>query len=264
MKIKDLEKKSNIIRKLVCEMCLHAESGHPNSSLSCVDLLTVIFFSEYNKNLDSFILSKGHAAPALYSVFIANGFLKKEFVNELRNFDSPLQGHPDRLRLPEVGASTGALGQGLSMSIGRAIGKTKKNQSGYSYCIIGDGESQEGQIWEAALFAGNRNIKNLIVFCEYNKGQSDGPLSEIMPLGDLKAKWLSFGWNVLEINGHSIKEIYEAINISKTKNDEKPTMIISHTQKGYISENLTILDQDHGGKMTPETFKIVLNELNLS
>ena len=140
----------------------------------------------------------------------------------------------------------------------------KKNQSGYSYCIIGDGESQEGQIWEAALFAGNRNIKNLIVFCDYNKGQSDGPLSEIMPLGDLKAKWLSFGWNVLEINGHSIKEIYEAINISKTKNDEKPTMIISHTQKGYISENLTILDQDHGGKMTPETFKIVLNELNLS
>ena len=102
------------------------------------------------------------------------------------------------------------------------------------------------------------------MFCDYNKGQSDGPLSEIMPLGDLKAKWLSFGWNVLEINGHSIKEIYEAINISKTKNDEKPTMIISHTQKGYISENLTILDQDHGGKMTPETFKIVLNELNLS
>lgn len=264
MKIKDLENKSDYIRKLICEMCLYAESGHPNSSLSCADLLTVIFFSEYDKKLDSFILSKGHAAPALYSVFIANGLLNKELVYELRNFDSPLQGHPDRLRLPQVGASTGALGQGLSMAIGRAIGKIKKNYSGYSYCIIGDGETQEGQIWEAALFAGNRNVHNLIAFCDYNKGQSDGPLSEIMPLGDLKAKWETFGWNVLEINGHSIKEINDAVIFSKTKEDKKPSMIISHTQKGYISKSLTILDQDHGGKMTSETFKIVLNELDLS
>jgi transketolase len=149
------------------------------------------------------------------------------------------------------------------MAIGRAIGKKNNNDNSYSYCIIGDGESQEGQIWEAALFAGNREIDNLIAFCDYNKGQSDGPLSEIMPLGNLKEKWESFGWFVLEINGHSIKEIFDAISLSMKKKDKKPSMIIANTHKGYINKNLTILNQDHGGKMTQETLNNVLKVLNL-
>ena len=258
-----LLKKADSIRKLICEMCLIADSGHPNSSLSCVDILTVLYFSAMESKTDSFILSKGHAAPALYSALMAKDLLDRKFLKELRNFNSPLQGHPDRLRLPDVGASTGALGQGLSMTMGQAIGKKKKQELGFSYCIIGDGESQEGQSWEAALFAGNREIDNLIAFCDYNKGQSDGLLEDIMSLGDLKAKWEAFNWNVIETNGHSIPEIQKAILKCKNKNDKKPSMIIAHTIKGYISKNLSILDQDHGGKMTGDTLKKVISELNL-
>ena len=263
MNTDQLLEKANQIRELICKMCLLADSGHPNSSLSCVDILTVLYFSEMDIKTDSFILSKGHAAPALYSTLIAKDILDKKFLNELRNLDSPLQGHPDRLRLPEVGASTVALGQGLSMTIGQAIGKKKNGELGFSYCIIGDGESQEGQIWEAALFAGNRNVDNLIAFCDYNKGQSDGPLSEIMPLGDLKAKWEAFDWHVVEVNGHSIPEIKEAVSKCKKKSDTKPSIIIAHTEKGYISKNLSILDQDHGGKMTHKVLEKVSSELRL-
>ena len=191
-------------------MCLLADSGHPSSSLSCSDIISSLYFSIMQDD-DKFILSKGHAAPALYSALIINNYISLDFINKLREIDSPLQGHPDISRLPEVNITSGALGQGLSFSIGLSLSKKIKKEKGDIYCVIGDGESQEGQIWEAAMYAGNNQLDNLIVFLDNNGGQSDGKVNEIMPLNPIKEKWESFGWEVTQINGHNHHEIEKSI-----------------------------------------------------
>ena len=171
---------NKILKYYICKMCLLAKSGHPYSSLSCSDIISTLYFSIMEED-DKFILSKGHAAPALYSALIINNSISSDFINKLREIDSPLQGHPDVSRLPQVNITSGALGQGLSFSIGISLSKKIKKEKGHIYCVIGDGESQEGQIWEAAMFAGNNQLNNLIVFLDKNGGQSDGKVNEIMP-----------------------------------------------------------------------------------
>ena len=260
MKNKDYIKNNKILKYYICKMCLLAKSGHPSSSLSCSDIISTLYFSIMEED-DKFILSKGHAAPALYSALIINNSISSDFINKLREIDSPLQGHPDVSRLPEVNITSGALGQGLSFSIGISLSKKIKKEKGHIYCVIGDGESQEGQIWEAAMFAGNNQLNNLIVFLDKNGGQSDGKVNEIMPLNPLKEKWESFGWEVTEINGHNHDEIEKSIIAHKKRLNLKPLIIISNTKKGYITENLTILDGMHGGSMTEEILDQVKEEL---
>ena len=205
-------------------MIFHAESGHAGSSLSCVDLITVLKFchmqwqSEIDrKNTDVFILSKGHSIPAWYAALMVAGELDTACLKKLRQIDSPLQGHPDRMHNQGIDVSTGALGQGLSVGIGRALAKQRKKQDSWVYVILGDGECQEGQIWEAFLYAGFSKVNNLIVMIDYNKSQNDGALTECIDLAPLYKKLETFHWNVMEINGHSIQEIDNAIISAKAE-----------------------------------------------
>jgi transketolase len=251
----DLAAQADRLRELICEMCLLADSGHPSSSLSCVDLISVLFFKEMKRGRgalqdDVFILSKGHAAPALSAALMEAGDVPREWVSRLRAIDSPLQGHPDVMRLPYVAASTGALGQGLSMAVGRAQAMLLKGDLRRSYCVIGDGESQEGQIWEAALYAGNQRLPNLVGITDRNGGQSDGKVDEVSSLGDLANKWRSFGWFTLEVDGHDLGKIAEALERARNEAGDRPTMLIANTLKGYISPELSILGGDHAGKIT--------------
>ena len=257
---KDFSEDVNLLKYYICKMCLLAQSGHPSSSLSCSDIIGTLYFSIMDDH-DKFILSKGHAAPALYSALMIKKIIPKEYIDKLREIDSPLQGHPDISRLPEVNITSGALGQGLSFSIGLALSKKIKNEEGYIYCVIGDGEVQEGQVWEATMFAGNRDLNNLVVFLDNNGGQSDGKVNEIMPLVPITDKWESFGWQVSTINGHDHNEIINVISSYKNGKNNKPLLIVSETKKGHISENLTILDGMHGGSMTDEILIEVKEEL---
>lgn len=262
---------ANRIRIKVCEMCMIAKSGHINSSLSAVDIISSLYFQDVNLlnnkssicASDTFILSKGHAAPALYGALAIKGFIGMDSICRFREIDSELQGHPDVLRLPLVGASTGALGQGLSMAIGHALGMQLKKNNSYSYCLIGDGECQEGQIWEAALFASAKGLDNLIVFIDKNKRQSDGLVESHMPLGNLRSKWEAFGWETQEIDGHSISGILIALDRARRQRDRRPKIILAETKKGYISPSLTILNEEHGGLMDATLLSMVKTELGM-
>jgi len=258
----EIERKADLMRQYICKMCLLSNSGHPASSLSAVDVIAALYFKSMQSD-DCFILSKGHAAPALYSAFILKNIFPLSTLQKFREFDSPFQGHPDVQKLPQVNATTGALGQGLSIAIGRALAMRLKGQTRRSYCLIGDGESQEGQIWEAALFAANRRIDNLIVFTDYNRRQADGPLEEVMPLGDLQKKWESFGWFVQKVNGHSITEITHAVSRAKEILGQ-PTMILASTEKGYVSADLTVLGGEHAAAMTSDVYTKVIEKLGLA
>jgi len=262
MKAEGQDDLTKILKYYICKMCFEASSGHPSSSLSCADIISTLHFEIMTKE-DKFILSKGHAAPALYAALIINGVLSKKHISELRKIDSPMQGHPDVNRLPEVNLTSGALGQGLSFSIGLALSKKIKGENGYIYCLLGDGEIQEGQVWEASMFAGNRGIDNLIVFLDNNGGQSDGRVEEIMNLEPIAEKWKSFGWSVETINGHNQKEIKSSVTNHRKSDLKSPLMIISKTSKGYINENLNILDGQHGGSVSKEDLQNVINELSI-
>lgn len=263
---------ANKIRIKVCEMCMIAKSGHVTSSLSAVDIISSIYFRDINllnNNMasncasDTFILSKGHAAPALYGTLAIRGSIRMDSLNGFREIDSELQGHPDVLRLPLAGATTGALGQGLSMAIGHALGMKLKKNNSYSYCLIGDGECQEGQIWEAALFASAKGLDNLVVFIDNNNRQSDGLIKYNMPLGNLRSKWEAFGWDTQEIDGHSIPEILIALNRARQQKNKQPMIILAETKKGYISPSLTILSEEHGGLMDETLLTVVKTELGI-
>jgi len=259
--IKKLEEHATNIRKLTIESIYRVGSGHAGPSLSMTDLVTTLLFNEMNweeykgedwrdTNIprDRFILSKGHAVPSWYSALAEGGFIPKEDLYTLRDIDSPHQGHPDRTRFPYIDASTGALGQGLSVAIGRAIAGKLKKDPYRVYCIIGDGESQEGQVWEAAIFAGNKSIDNLLCILDYNRSQGDGSVDEIMPLDPLAEKWKAFGWNVLEIDGHNITEITKAYGKAR-ETKGTPTIIIANTKKGYLRDGEIFMGGAHAGKI---------------
>ena len=259
----ELNQKINLLKFFICKMCFIAKSGHPSSSLSCADIIGILYFDIMNHEIDKFMLSKGHAAPSLYAALMVKGDISEDLIGELRKIDSPLQGHTDVNRLPQVNLTTGALGQGLSFSIGAALSKKIKKENGYIYSLIGDGEVQEGQVWEAAMFAGNYKLDNLITFLDNNGGQSDGSIDEIFPIDPIEDKFKAFGWSVEVVNGHDVNEIKQKIENFKNSKIRKPLMIISKTKKGYINKNLSILNGSHSGLIDDHVFDLVKNELRV-
>jgi transketolase len=225
-------------------MLAHAGSGHPGGSLSVIDILTTIYFGRLRHDpkrpdwpeRDRVVLSKGHAVPALYSVLAKAGYFPEGQLITLRKLGSPLQGHPDRTALPGIEAATGSLGQGLSISLGLALGLKLSGSPARVYCVLGDGEIQEGQVWEAAMSAPKLGhpghpLDNLVVILDYNKIQLDNFVAKILDLEPVLAKWQSFGWPVLEIDGHDVAQIAKALDQAEATRGV-PTFVVAHTVKG--------------------------------
>lgn len=269
MKIKDIEAKAKLIRHQIITMVCEAASGHPGGSLSATDIISTLYFYKMNykpeqpewPERDRFVLSKGHAAPALYSVLAEAGYFPKSFLKNLRQVGSSLQGHPDMLSLPGIEMSTGSLGQGLSAAVGIALAARVDKLKYRVYCIIGDGESQEGQIWEAAMSAGHYKVDNLCVIMDHNKLQIDGQIKDIKSILPIKDKWKAFGFNVIDkVDGHSIKALINAFDkAEKTKG--KPTIIIADTVKGKGVSFMEHNNKFHGSAPAGEQIACALKEL---
>ena len=239
MEIDELKKLVQSIRINIIEMLAAAGSGHPGGSLSMVDILTVLYFEKMNvrpdmpkwKDRDRFVLSKGHAAPGLYSVLAERGYFPKEELVNLRKIDAILQGHPDMKRIPGIDMSTGSLGQGLSVANGMALAAKLDKKPYRVYAIAGDGELQEGQIWEAAMSSAHYHLDNLTLIVDNNGLQIDGANAEVMNVDPIGDKFKAFGWHVLEIDGHDFVQIRAAIDLAQNLTC-KPTAIIAKTVKG--------------------------------
>lgn len=257
----------------ILKMTTKAGSGHPSSSLSMVDILTALYFGgvmRYDPHdpdwpeRDRFILSKGHGAPGLYAALAEAGFFDRELLPTLREFGSPLDGHPDMRALPGVEASTGSLGQGLSIGLGHALAARLDERASRVYVMIGDGESDEGQIWEAAMSSAKFQVHNLTAILDYNEFQQTGPIDVVMPsLEPVVDKWEAFGWHVEEINGHDIGQILEAFNAVE-RVESQPQIIVAHTLKG---RGLSPFEQDevnrmHGKPLDEEQLETALAELD--
>lgn len=263
--MKDLKKIANSIRDDVIDMIYNAKSGHPGGSLSCVDILTVIYHNQFNLNLDEngkridkFVLSKGHAAPAYYATLASVNLLDRDILNTLRRTDSILEGHPS-IKIPGVDVSSGSLGQGLSIANGMGIVKKLDNSNGYIYVLLGDGELQEGQNWEAFMTNHKYNLNNVIIIIDNNNLQIDGSIQEVKKLDNLEDKIKSFGLNVLECNGHDFDEINECIN--KAKESNISSCIIANTIKG---KGISFMENDynwHGKSLNDEEYKLAKEEL---
>lgn len=245
-----------------------AQSGHPGGSLSAIDLITALFFHEMRmdpknsqwEDRDRFVLSKGHGVPALYAVLAKRGAIAHSDLATLRRINSRLQGHPDRVLLPFVEASTGSLGQGLSIAQGIALALKLQKKSSRVFCLMGDGETQEGQVWETAMSAPKFKLNNLVAILDNNNGQIDGHVTEVMDLEPIADKWRSFNWAVQEINGHSFPEILSALEKSKAEK-EKPTLILARTVKG---KGVSFMENQigwHGVAPNADELKKALQEL---
>ncbi|MBO7218323.1 MAG: transketolase [Clostridia bacterium] len=238
-RIKELKVTALGIRKSIVDSVHSAKAGHPGGSLSAADLLTYLYFEKMNidpKNpakadRDRFVLSKGHAAPVLYATLAHRGYFEVEELLTLRKTTSRLQGHPDMKGIPGVDMSSGSLGQGISTACGMALSAKHFGDSFRVYTLLGDGECEEGQVWEAAMFAGNKKLSNLTAFVDYNGLQIDGSIEEVNSPAPFDAKFAACGWNVITINGHDFEEIEAAIAAAE-KETEKPTAIIMNTVKG--------------------------------
>jgi len=266
-KTKELETKAKQIRRLIVQMLAKAGSGHPGGSLSATDLVTALYFSvmRHNPNHpsspedDRFHLSKGHCCPLLYAVLAESGYFPKEELWSLRRLGSILQGHPDR-RTPGINVASGSLGQGLSVTVGMSLAGKLDRRDYRVYCLMGDGELQEGNIWEAAMAASHYRCDNLCGIVDYNGFQIDGKVSDIMNLEPLIAKWQAFGWHTIEINGHDMKQILSAYDEAKTVKG-KPSVIIAHTIKGKGVSFMENVVDFHGRAPTKEETDIALKEL---
>ncbi len=266
--IRELKLKANKIRRDIVEMITKAKSGHPGGSLSAVEIVTALYSKVMRhdpknpqwENRDRFILSKGHAAPLLYSVLAESGYFEVEELSTLRKFGSRLQGHPDMKRLPGVEISTGSLGHGLSVGNGMAIAGKLDKKDYRVYVLMGDGECQEGQIWEAAMSASHYKLDNLTGIVDYNKLQIDGPLEKVMSIHPFPDKWRAFGWYVIEIDGHNFEEILKALEEAQ-KIKGKPTAIVAHTIKGKGVSFMENVVDFHGKAPTEEQMFQALKEL---
>ncbi len=227
------------IRVDIIRMLVEAGSGHPGGSLSCTDMLVALFFHKMRHrpvdpnwiDRDRFVLSKGHCVPALYATLARAGYFSREELLSLRKLNGRLQGHPDRNRLPGIEASTGSLGQGLSIAQGMALAGKISRKPYRVYCVISDGECQSGQVWEAAMAAPKFKLDNLCALLDYNKVQLSGEIKDIMNVEPLLDKWRAFNWNAIEIDGHDFQAIIRALDDAE-KVSEKPTLILCHTTKG--------------------------------
>ena len=268
-KVEALKKIANDIRKGVIESVYNGKSGHPGGSLSCADILTVLYFNQMNldpkeplaEGRDRFVLSKGHCSPALYSALAEKGFFDRKLLNDFRNINSNLQGHPDMNKIPGVDMTTGSLGQGLSVSVGMAIASKMESMGCRVYCLMGDGELEEGQVWEAAMAASKNKLDNLCVIVDNNNLQIDGSIKEVAGLTNIDSKFESFGFNVINVNGHDIEELI--ISFEKAKEVKgMPTAIIAKTIKG---KGVSFMENQvgwHGKAPNKEEYEKAIQELN--
>lgn len=267
-KVAELGRRAKSVRRNIVSMVTAAKSGHPGGSLSAADILVTLYFAVMkvdpnapaDPERDRFVLSKGHAAPVLYATLAEKGFLPQEELVTLRKIDSRLQGHPDMKGIPGVDMSTGSLGQGLSAANGMALAGRLDGRPYRVYALLGDGELEEGQVWEAAMFAAHYKLDNLTAFVDYNGLQIDGPVSEVMSPLPIPEKWRAFGWNVIEIDGHDYNAIYDAIQTAKTVKGQ-PTMIVARTVKGKGVSGMENIADWHGKAPTQEECNLFLSEL---
>lgn len=274
MKITNVEALKKIaieVRKNIIEEVYSAKSGHLGGALSCADILTVLYFNQMNidekkpedPNRDRLILSKGHASPALYAVLAEKGYFPKEELKNFRKIGSKLQGHPDMKNIPGVDMTTGSLGQGLSAGVGMALASKMDKAGCKIYCILGDGEIEEGQVWEALTAASKNKLDNLCVILDNNNLQIDGEIEKVGGMSNITEKLLSFGFNVVNINGHNIDEIIDAITTAK-QTKGKPTAIIAKTVKG---KGISFMENNaswHGKAPNEEEYNLAIEELNKS
>lgn len=264
---KQLEKTALKIRMDIIESIHAAKSGHTGGSLSAVEILTYLYFKEMNidpenpqmETRDRFVLSKGHAAPVLYATLAERGFFPKEELLKLRKPDSFLQGHPDKKHTPGVDISSGSLGQGVSAACGMAL-SSKHFGSGFKvFALLGDGELEEGEVWEAAMFAGNKNLSNLTLFVDYNGLQIDGPISAVNSAEPIDKKFAAFNFHVITVNGHDFEEIEKAIE--EAKSVDKPVAIIAHTVKGKGVSFMENQVSWHGKAPNDQEYEEAMREL---
>ncbi len=265
---KTLKQTACRVRMGIIEGVHAAKAGHPGGSLSCADILTYLYFNKMNidpanpkkADRDRFVLSKGHAAPALYAVLAERGFFDTALLGTLRQIGSILQGHPDMKNIPGVDMSSGSLGQGISAAVGMALSAKHFGDNYRVYTVLGDGESEEGQVWEAAMFAGNKKLDNLTVFLDLNNLQIDGTIEEVNSPMPLDKKFEAFGFNVIVIDGHSFTEIEEAIAKAEQTKD-KPTAIIAKTVKGKGVSFMENAVGWHGVAPNDEQYETAMAEL---
>ena len=263
-----LRQLTRTFRREILEMTTRAGSGHPGGSLSSIDVLTALYFHHIRvdpknpkwEDRDRFILSKGHSCPALYAVLAERGFFSKEILSTLRRYGSILQGHPDMNRTPGIEMSTGSLGQGLSVSCGIALAGKLDGRDYRVYCLMGDGEIDEGSIWEAAMIAPHFKLGNLIGIIDRNMLQIDGTTECVVRLEPLSDKWKAFGWSVVEVDGHDMLQILDALDAASRANDV-PTVIIAKTIKGKGVSFMENQLQYHGQSLTEEELVRALEEL---
>lgn len=263
--MEDLEKISKDIRNDIVDMIYSAGSGHPGGSLSCVEILVALYHRLMNLNLDNegsridkFILSKGHASSCYYAVLSSKGYIPHEDLKTFRKFDSYLEGHPC-IKINGVDVSSGSLGQGLSIANGMAISKKVSGKEGNVYCLVGDGEIEEGQIWEACMSSSKYNLNNLILFVDNNGLQIDGTIKDVKNVDNLEEKFNSFGFYVQRINGHNFDEILTSVSNAKKSN--KPNVIIANTIKGKGISFMENKAEWHGKKLTDEEYNLSKVEL---
>ena len=271
--LKELNDFASQVRRDIVRMVHAQNSGHPGGSLGCVEFFTAIYkvlmnhntnFSMDGVNEDLFFLSNGHISPVFYSVLARCGYFPVEELSSFRKIDSRLQGHPTTHEgLPGVRVASGSLGQGLSVAIGAAETKKLNNDSSIVYTLHGDGELQEGQIWEAAMYASGKKIDNLISTIDYNGRQIDGDVDDVLPLGNLENKWNSFGWKTMSCNGNDISEIINTLENAKSNTGKgQPIMIIMKTEMGFGVDYMMGSHKWHGVAPNDEQLEIALNQLS--
>ena len=265
----ELKKTACRVRLWTVEGVFNAKSGHPGGSLSAADIMTYLYFKEMNvdpKNpkepkRDRFVLSKGHCCPALYAVLALKGFFPTEEIKSLRHIGAMLQGHPDMKNTPGVDMSSGSLGQGISAACGMALSAKLSGDSCRVYAMLGDGECEEGQVWEAAMFASHYKLDNLVAIVDYNGLQIDGSVEDVAGLDKLNEKFTAFGFEVYEIDGHDFEQIEDALSKAKTVKD-KPVAIIAKTVKGKGVSYMENQVGWHGKAPNAEQYKAAMDELN--
>ena len=264
---KQLLKTALKVRIGIIEGVHSAKSGHPGGSLSCADILTYLYFAKMNidpknpkmENRDRFVLSKGHAAPALYATLAERGYFDPELLKTLRHIGSILQGHPDMKHIPGVDMSTGSLGQGISAAVGMALSAKHFGNDYKVYTVLGDGEIEEGQVWEAAMFAANKGLSNLTAFVDYNNLQIDGTIEEVNSAAPIDKKFEAFNWHTIVINGHDFDQIEAALNEAETV--DKPVAIIANTVKGKGVSYMENAVNWHGAAPNDELYEQAMTEL---
>lgn len=271
--INQLKRIATQIRRDILRMVHGAASGHPGGSLGCADFLTVLYFSVMQPNAnnfrmdgkdeDIFFLSNGHISPLFYSVLARYGYFPIEELSTFRKIGSRLQGHPAVTdHLPGVRVASGSLGQGLSVAIGAALAKKQNNDNKLIYCLCGDGELQEGQIWEAAMFAAHHKVDNLILTVDYNRKQIDGATDDVISLGNLEAKWHAFGWEVISCNGNAIDELlYTLSHAKKLSGNKKPVCLLMKTEMGMGVDFMTGTHKWHGVAPNDEELQYALSQV---